>query len=95
LILILILLLYNNCGWYGTIYNYLYSGPPHNFAKNANLSETKNEVIVAMNMEKGTLKFIINNQDKGDSYTNIPLDKPLSPAVMLCHVGDSIEIIKC
>ena len=48
-----------------------------------------------MNMEKRTLKFIINNEDKGDSYTNIPIDKPLFPAVCLFHVNDSVEIIEC
>ena len=48
-----------------------------------------------MNMEKRTLKFIINNEDKGDSYTNIPIDKPLFPAVMLYHINDSVEIIEC
>ena len=48
-----------------------------------------------MNMKKGTLKFIINNEDKGDSYTNIPLDKPLAPAIILCNTNDSVEIIEC
>ena len=48
-----------------------------------------------MNMEKGTLKFIINNKDEGDSYTNIPLDKPLFPAVFLYNINDSVEIIEC
>jgi len=46
-------------------------------------------------MEKRTLKFIINNEDKGDSYTNIPIDKPLFPAVCLTHINDSVEIIEC
>ena len=45
-----------------------------------------------MNMKKRTLKFIINNEDKGDSYTNIPIDKPLFPAVLLYDKDDSIEI---
>ena len=48
-----------------------------------------------MNMEQRTLKFIIDNDDKGDSYTDIPIDKPLFPAVLLFNQGDSIEIIKC
>ena len=48
-----------------------------------------------MNMKKRTLKFIINNEDKGDSYTNIPIDKPLFPAIILYHKDDSVEITDC
>ena len=43
-------------------------------------------------MKKRTLKFIINNEDKGDSYTNIPIDKPLFPAIWLYSKDDSVEI---
>ena len=45
-----------------------------------------------MNMKKRSLKFIINNEDKGDSYTDIPLDKPIYPAVCLYNINDSVEI---
>ena len=44
------------------------------------------------NFKKQTLKFIINNEDKGDSYANIPIDKPIFPAVLLYNKDDSIEI---
>ena len=47
-----------------------------------------------MNMKKRTLKFIINNEDKGDAYTDIPLDKPISPSILLYHTNDSVEIIE-
>ena len=43
-------------------------------------------------MKKRTLKFIINNYDRGDSYINIPLDKPLFPAISLMNKNDSVEI---
>ncbi len=43
---------YNTCGWYYDIRNYLYSGPPYNYAKGANLNSTKDEVTVIMNMKK-------------------------------------------
>ena len=56
------------------------------------LSKVNDEVIVVMNMKKRTLKFIINNEDKGDSYINIPIDKPLFPAVLLGNINDSVEI---
>ena len=46
-------------------------------------------------MKKGTLKFIINNEDKGDSYTDIPLDKPLYPSVSIYNKDDSVEINEC
>ena len=52
----------------------------------------KNDIVVVMNMKKRSLKFIINNEDKGYSYENIPIDKPLFPAVLLHDQNDSIEI---
>ena len=84
----------NNKGWYfENGYGKLYSGPPHNYqTKSTNLKYMKNEVTVIMNMKKGTLKFIIDGEDKGVSYENIPLDKPLFPSVLLYYLGDSLEI---
>ena len=85
---------YNTCGWY--VYcgdSSLYSGPPYKYSgKDIGLSKVKDEIIIVMNMKKRTLKFIINNEDKGDSYTDIPMDKPIFPAVLLYHQNDSVEI---
>jgi len=88
---------YNTCGWYFYFYNScIYSGPPHNYGgKSTNLMSKKDEIIVIMNMNKRTLKFIINNEDKGESFTDIPIDKPLYPAVLLYHQNDSVEINEC
>ena len=88
---------WNNCGWYFYCCNScLYSGPPYNYnGFKTNLSKVGDEVIIIMNMNKRTLKFIINNEDKGDSYTNIPIDKPLFPAVLLYHTNDSVQIEEC
>ena len=85
---------YSTCGWYFYCYNStLYSGPPFNYSHvNSNLSQVKDEVIIVMNVKRRTLKFIINNEDKGDSYTNIPIDKPIYPAVCLSTTNDSVEI---
>ena len=47
-----------------------------------------------MNMKKRTLKFIIDNEDKGESYNNIPLYKPIAPSVLLENTNDSVEIIE-
>ena len=63
------------------------------YSKYNHLSSIKDEVIIIMNMEKRTLKFIIDNEDKGDQYTDIPIDKPLFPTVLLVDKDDSIEII--
>ena len=89
--------LHNTYGWYFYCANStLYSGPPHNYlGKYLNLGNVKEEIIIIMNMEKRTLKFIINNEDKGDSFTNIPIDKPLVPAICLYHQNDTVEIINC
>ena len=93
--------LYDKCGWYlycfsGNLSPTLYSGPPYNYkGKKTNLKKVKDEIMVIMNMNKRTLKFIIDNEDKGNSYTDIPIDKPLFPAVLLYNKNDSVEIIKC
>lgn len=47
-----------------------------------------------MTRDTGALKFIIDNKDKGCSYTDIPLDKPLVPVVFLYSANDSVEVIK-
>ena len=85
---------YKKCGWYFYCYDStLYSGPPFNYSwKKSGLSKINNEITVIMNMKKKTLKFKINNEDKGDSYINIPTDKPIFPAVLLYSPNDSIEI---
>ena len=83
-----------NCGWYFYCYDLcLYSGPPFKYSgSGTNLAKVDNEIILVMNMKKRSLKFIINGEDKGDSYTNIPMDKSLYPAVILYHTNDSVEI---
>ena len=84
---------YNN-GWFFYCYNStLYSGKPHNYNnKKSNLSKVKDTIEIIMDMNKGSLKFIIDNEDKGESFTDIPLDKPLAPAILLYDKNDSIEI---
>ena len=86
----------NNYGWYLSCYSGdLFSGPPQNYQnKKTNLKTKKNELLLIMNMKKGSLKFIINGEDKGDSFTNIPLNKPLFPSVLLCHKDDLVEIVE-
>ena len=84
-----------HCGWYFECSaSTLCSGPPYNYSdyNGFNLAVVKDEVIVIMNMEKRTLKFIINNEDKGEQYTDIPIDKPLFPTVLLVDKDDFIEI---
>ena len=84
-----------HCGYYlECSISSLCSGPPHNYNdyKGFNLPAVKDEVILIMDMDKRTLKFIINNEDRGDQYTNIPIDKPLFPAVLLVDQDDTIEI---
>ena len=83
-----------NCGWYIKCSNStLFSGPPFKYENfRTNLSKVKNEIIVVMNMKKKALKFIINNEDKGDSYIDLPIDKPLYPAICLINKGDSVKI---
>jgi len=53
-----------------------------------------NELTIIMNMKKKSLKFINEEEDKGESYTNIPLDKPIFPSILLRDIYDSVEIIE-
>ena len=89
---------YNTCGWYFHCRDNqpcLFSGPPFNYSyKDTNLSNVNDEIVLVMNMKKRSLKFIINNEDKGDSYTDIPIDKPIFPAVLLFNTNDSVEILE-
>ncbi len=88
---------YFNNGWFiDCSSSFLYSGEPQNYnGKFTYLNKIKDEVILIMDMEKGTLKFIIDNEDNGESYSDIPIDKPLSPAVFLYYNNDSVEINEC
>ena len=85
----------NKYGWYISCFtSNLYSGPPHNYyGKETNLKRVEDEITIIMNTNKGTLKFIIDDdEDKGDSYSNIPLDKPLIPVVILYDSNDKVKI---
>ena len=86
---------FNICGWFFYCYDLrLYSGPPHNYRnKGTELKDFTDEITLVMNMNKRSLKFIINNMDKGEQYNNIPIDKPLFPAVCLFN-ADKVEIIE-
>ena len=69
-----------------------YSGKPHDFfKKETHLKILKDEITVIMNMNNGSLKFIIGEQQ--DLINNIPLDKNLIPVVTLSNTNDSVEII--
>ena len=72
-----------------TLYSMTCSG------KNKKIDRVENEVIIEMNMKTRILKFIVNGNDQIDAYTDIPLDKPLFPAVILYDKDDSVEITKC
>ena len=89
---------YDTCGYYLNLCSSpkLYSGPPYNYSNlNTILGKINDELIIVMNMKKRALKFVINNEDKGDSYANIPLDKPLYPSVSIYNKDDSVEINEC
>ena len=88
---------YDTYGWNFSCYSSkLFSGPPHNYNfKVTQLSKVKNEIILVMDMNQKTLKFIIDDEDKGESYSDIPLDKSITPIVYLYDRNDSVEIIDC
>jgi hypothetical protein len=84
----------NICGWYFYCYDLLlYSGPPHNYRnKHTKIKNFNDEIVFVMNMNKRTLKIIVNNIDYGEVYRKIPIDKPLFPVVCLFNHDDTVEI---
>ena len=72
----------------------LNSGPPFNYSLKATKLKIKNELTVIMNMKERTLKFV-DSDNNIEIYNNIPIDKPLYPAIFMYYVNDSIQIIKC
>ena len=87
-------------GWYYSLSNgYLFFFFSQNYSyKNIGLDSRVKELnmIIKTDIKKkyANLKFIINDEDKGDSYTKIPLDKPISPSILLFHTNDSVEILE-
>lgn len=90
-----------SCGWYLNTYNStLFSGPPQNYnskdyAKGKIRDFGKGGILdVSMNTTDGALSF---SGDNGKTfipaYSNIPLDKPLYPAVIFNHSGHSVQIL--
>ena len=50
-------------------------------------------VQVELDMDAKTVSFAVDSADLGVSYDNIPLEKPLVPAVILGFGGDSVELV--
>ena len=90
---------YTNSGYYFYFYNStLYSSPPYSYyGENSLLNKMDNfdEIIIIANLYRRSLKFIINGEDKGDSYKDLPDDKLLSPSIILFNQYDSVEISPC
>ena len=92
----------NTCYWKTGYYlvchnSTLYSGPPfNNNGKVTNLEIVKKEITLIMDINKGSLKIIMDNDLKEEIiYLNIPIDKPITPAVLLYDKDDTIEIVEC
>ena len=85
---------YNNGLFICLCCNQLYSGAPQNIKnKKINLDSLDgDEIILIMNMKKGSLKVRIDSNEE-EIYKEIPTDKPLFPAVFLKYQNDSVEIL--
>lgn len=90
------------CGWYiGCYDSRLYSVPPHNYRgvpygvrkDDGRYVFSGDRVGVKMDTIKGELSFIVNFVDSGIAYTGIPIDRPLTPCVILGRKNDSVELV--
>ena len=79
-------------GWYICLCcGKLFSGAPHNYKNKDSNINFENEVILIMNMKQKSLKILMNYSET-EIYSNIPIDKPLFPAIFLKDKYDSVEI---
>ena len=78
-------------GWFYNISDFcLYSGPPYNYSgKESGIDDSKEEITVILDLSERTLNF---QYEGNEFYNNIPIDKPLVPAVLLYDENDSVEI---
>ena len=73
----------------------LYSDNPQNYRSlsiNLNNNIIEDEIKLNINMKDGIFNIIFNNDTKFQIYNNIPLDKPISPSILLFDEMDSVEI---
>ena len=59
--------------------------------KKQEIKKVTQEITLILNFEKKSLKFLKNNEIKGE-LSDINIDKPLFPAIFLYNTDDSIEI---
>ena len=45
-------------------------------------------------MKKRILRFVIDDEEKEISYTDIPINNPLTPSVLLYDLNDQVQIIE-
>lgn len=87
------------CGWYFYCKDAsLYSNPyarqrTLKYKKWSDAVKVSNEVGVVVDAENRTISFVVANECLGPSYVDIPIDKPLVPAVCLYGINDSVEIL--
>ena len=91
--------LISNYGWYYSLSSSsLYSDKPHKYRGQVidlNNNIIEDEIKININMKDGSINLIFNNDNKLEIYNKIPLDKPISPSILLFDENDSVEIIKC
>ena len=74
----------------------LYSANPNNIAsKNFKTKFPRSEITIVMDMKERTLKYIIDGEDNGIAFKDIPIDKPLYPAIYMYYTNDCLQFIKC
>lgn len=93
---------YVKCGWYfSCYYSSLWSGPPHNYRDkkygprkmNGQYVQENDSVGIVVDTTKGELSFLLDGVSHDTAFEGIPLDKPLTPCVIMETNGDSIEFI--
>ena len=84
-----------NYGWYFSLYDSsLFSDSPYNYRnQRINYNDNQNDIKININMKDKTFNLLTDyDYNIIQLYNNIPLNKPISLAILLYDEEDSIEI---
>lgn len=89
-------------GWHLRCHDFsLYSAPPHKYLdkkygprrKGGEYLKKGEAITISFDAVRGNLSFGIKEENFGNAYEGIPLDKPLVPSSLLFHKDDSIKLL--
>lgn len=87
------------CGWYFYCKDAMFYSNPYahrrttKYKKWSDAVKVSDEVGVVVDTGNRTISFVVANECLGPSYVDVPVDRPLVPAVCLYKINDSVKIL--